>query len=300
MRINQYNEERYTKKVLIFLIKKLILNWLGEYPNYFQIDLSDLAKNCGRYKMELIKKHIIYLMKEKENLWYVYDTIKDFYEFEELLNFLAPTSYYSPEGTLLYYLRRHKKINVKFDESRSHYSFSIVDDKKIPCTTKEQKSNISVFFRSYTEILLDIKKSAYHFDTLLNWVVNEEIDYSLAKNNEIFFLFYKKQGYDVVEVLKLLDSDGLKTPKEIYIEQIKRDHHRFYKIIDNYYGLKSWSRESNFKVHIELFDRIYQDQDEEYIDLLGYKVLELLPDSSLSDREKKQIKNLITRIIEGG
>lgn len=300
MKVDNYNKEKYTKKILNILFRKFILNWLGDYPNYFSFNPANAVSDYSRHKMDMIKNYIKSMTSENYNLETVFIEIKNFIYFEEFLNYLSPSKFYSPEDTLLYLLRHYKKINIRYNPEYDTYKFSFPGEYNISSSGKQQLYDLSIFFRSYTEILLDVKRESHDLKKLYEWLLDAEIDYRFAKNYDLFRIFYEEKGYSVEEILKLLDSKGLKVSKDIYFKQIKKDYNRFFRIIDNYYGLNSWDPKTNFKVHIGLFDKFYQEKNLDKINELGSKVLDLLPKSGLREREKNQISNLISKALERG
>jgi len=299
--MNNYKiNQKYSKKVLYFIFKKFIVCWLGDYPYYFNFNPSDVVSNYSKHKMNIIKEYLKLKSSTNKNLETVFVEIKDFVYFEELLNYLSPSKLYSPEDTLIYLLHHYDKINIRYNHEHDSYKFFFSGDHKITSSGKQQLNDLSIFFRSYTEILLDVKREAKNLNKLYEWTLEGEMDYSLAKNYELFRVFYEEKGYSIKEILKLLDNDGIKVSKDIYFNQIKRDYNRFFRIIDNYYGLKSWDSKTNFKVHIGLFDKFYKQKDYKKISELGPKVLDLLPESGLKEREKKQISSLVSKATKRG
>jgi hypothetical protein len=291
--------EKYTKRVLKKLLKKYVLEWLGSTEFRSTFNLKEAVDYCGQHKMELIIYHVESLMEENRSLEVVYEKILDFRDFRDLLNYLSPHPYDTAESTFLELLRNHKKITILEHRENDTFKFYLTDEMSEYREETERIANLSVFFRSYIEILLDIKQEAFTFDKLYEFLLEEEISYDSAKNYQDFLYFRKEKAYSVSEILKLLEEEKIMTPKKIFIEQIKKDHNRFFKIIEDYYGLRYWNPEAEFRAHIKLFDNFYQEGNKNYLDL-GKKVLKLLEKIDKPEKEKNRLEKTINRVLERG
>jgi len=291
--------EKYTKRVLKKLLKKYVLEWLGSTEFRSTFNLKESVNYCGQHKMELITYHIESLMEENRRLETVYEKIIEFKDFRDLLNYLSPHPYDTAESTLLDLLRNHKKITIIEHQKNDTFKFYLTDEISEYREETERIANLSVFFRSYIEVLLDIKKEAYNFDQLYEFLLEEEINYDSAKNYQDFLYFKKEKAYSVAEILKLLENKKIMTPKKIFIEQIKKDHNRFYKIIKDYYGLRYWDSEAEFRAQLKLFDNFYQAGNKKYLEL-GEQLLELLKKVNKPENEKKRLERTINRVLERG
>lgn len=300
MNICPENSNRYTRRVLQIILKKYLFDWIGQFPNLNTIKLSDVVYNFGEHKMNQIKFRVSALLSYNENIEYVYDKVDEFKDLKDLLIYLSPKDYYTPESVLLYYLNKIDYLNIEVCEDSCNYKFRTIEPYVLKDLDDKKLSELSIYFRSYAEILLDIKKITYSFDKLYNWLLDQEIDYDMPKNKEIFLHFYNKKEYSIKEILKLLSPNQFKAAKEIFIEQIKKDHNRFYKIIDNYYGLKDWNKNIEFNAYLKLFDMYYQQNQKEKYEQAGQKVLELLNIVDKSQNEKKRLEKIIKRILERG
>ncbi len=128
MKVDDQNIIKYSKRILNILLKKFIFNWLGDYSDYFSFNPSDAVYQNSEHKMILIKNYIKNLINEDNNYQTVYIEIKDFVYFEELLNYLSPSSFYTPEDTLIYLLRNYNKINIRYNPEYDTYSFSYIGE----------------------------------------------------------------------------------------------------------------------------------------------------------------------------
>jgi hypothetical protein len=90
------------------------------------------------------------------------------------------------------------------------------------------------------------------------------------------------------------------TPKKIFIEQIKKDYSRFYKIFENYYGLKSWNKDTKFEAYLKLFDHLLQNKEKDKYSYLGKEVLDLMPKVDKSKFNTNRLEKNIKRILERG
>ncbi|ADQ13703.1 hypothetical protein Halsa_0216 [Halanaerobium hydrogeniformans] len=127
MTVQPENSEKYVKRVLNMLLKQYVLNWLGESQYRSTFKLSEAINFCGQHKMELIKYHVDSLLEEEENLEYVHETIMDFKEFKDLLNFLGSHKYDTPESTLLEILRNHEQITIVEHKENDRFKYYIGD-----------------------------------------------------------------------------------------------------------------------------------------------------------------------------
>jgi len=292
--------EKYTKRVLKKLLKKYVLEWLGSTEFRSTFNLKESVDYCGQHKMELITYHVESLMEENKSLEYVYEKIMEFKDFRDLLNYLSPHPYDTAESTLLELLRSHDKITIIEHQENDTFKFYLTDEMNEYREETERIANLSIFFRSYTELLLDIKKEAFNFDELYDFLLEEEISYDSAKNYQDFLYFRKEKAYSVSEILKLLEAGEIMTPKKIFIEQIKKDHNRFYKIFKNYYGLKNWNTETEFQVYLKLFDKFLQNKSKEKYKYLGKQVLDFIPKVDKSKFKTKRLEKNIKRVLERG
>ena len=294
------NSEKYTKRVLKKLLNNYVLEWLGTSEFRSTFNLKDAVDYCGQHKMELIIYHVESLMEENSSLEVVYEKILDFRDFRDLLNYLSPHTYDTAESTLLDFLRSYDKITIIEHQENDTFKFYLTDEIDEYREENERIANLSIFFRSFTEILLDIKKEAFNFDELYEFILEEEISYDSAKNYQDFLYFKKEKSYTIPEIIKLIEEEKVMTPKKIFIEQIKRDHYRFYKIIEDYYGLKGWNQETEFQVYLKLFDKFLQNKNKEKYKYLGKKVLDLIPKVDKSKFKTKRLEKNIKRILERG
>ncbi len=300
MYVDSINSEKYTKRILTKLLKNYVLEWLGATDYRSTFNLKDAVDYCGQHKLELITYHVESLMEENSSLEVVYERILDFRDFRDLLNYLSPHTYDTAESTLLDFLRNHKKITIVEHNENDTFKFYLTDELNEYREEAEKIANLSLYFRSYIEILLDIKKEAFNFDELYEFLLEEEISYDLAKNHQDFLYFRKEKSYTVSEILKLIEGEKIVTPKKIFINQMKKDYNRFYKIFDNYYGLKSWNQETEFQVYLKLFDKFLQNKKKEKYKYLGKKVLDLLPKVNNSKFNTERLEKNIKRILERG
>ncbi|MFW6009392.1 MAG: hypothetical protein ACOCP8_09035 [archaeon] len=300
MNFDEKSQKKYTKRILNIIFKKFILNWLGDNFDYFSFNPVDTVSQYSEYKMEFIKSYIRNMISQNNSYETVYIEIKDFVYFEELLNYLSPCSYYLPEDTLIYLLRQFDKINIRYNPETDCYKFSFHSDCISVCKNDQQLCRLSIFFRSYTKILLDVKRKSYNLNELYDYLLKEEIDYKFAKFYNLFRIFNEDRGYSIEEILKLLGTKNFKKPRKIYFKQVKYDYYRFNRIISDYYGLKCWDNKTKFKVYIDLFNKFCQEEDIEKVKELGPEVLELLPESGLKEEEKNKITNLVNEVLENG
>lgn len=299
MYVDTAYSEKFTKRVLKKLLKKYVLEWLGATEFRSTFNLKESVDYCGQHKMELITYHVESLMEENRSLEYVYEKILEFKDFRDLLNYLSPHSYDTAESTFLELLRNHEKITIVEHRENDTFKFYLTDEISEYREETERIANLSVFFRSYIEILLDIKQEAFTFDKLYEFLLEEEISYDSAKNYQDFLYFRKEKAYSVSEILKLLEEEKIMTPKKIFIEQIKKDHNRFFKIIKDYYGLRYWNPEAEFRAYLKLFDNFYQEGNKNYLEL-GKNVLELLEKVDKPEKEKNRLEKTINRVLERG
>ncbi len=300
MYVNSINQEKYIKRILRKLLNKYVLEWLGATEFRSKFSLKDSVDYCGQHKMELITYHVESLMEENNKLEYVYERILEFKDFRDLLNYLSPRSYDTAESTLLDLLRNHEKITIIEHNENDTFKFYLTKELNEYREETEKITNLSIYFRSYVEILLDVKKEAYNFDQLYEFLLDEEISYDLAKNHQDFLYFRKEKAYTVPEIIKLLEGEKIMTPKKIFIKQIKKDYNRFYKIFDNYYGSKSWNEETKFQVYLKLFDQFLQNKDKDKYRYLGKKVLDFIPKVDKSKFKTNRLEKNIKRILERG
>jgi hypothetical protein len=300
MYVDSINQEKFIKRILRKLLKKYVLEWLGATEFRSKFNLKDAVDYCGQHKMELITYHVESLMEENSKLEYVYERILEFKDFRDLLNYLSPRSYDTAESTLLDLLRNHEKITIIEHDEDDTFKFYLTQELDEYREETEKIANLSVYFRSYVEILLDVKKEAYNFEQLYEFLLDEEISYDLAKNHQDFLYFRKEKAYSVPEILKLIEGEKIMTPKKIFIEQIKKDYSRFYKIFENYYGLKSWNKDTKFEAYLKLFDHLLQNKEKDKYSYLGKEVLDLMPKVDKSKFNTNRLEKNIKRILERG
>jgi len=202
MNLSPENSKRYTQRVLQIILKKYLLDWIGEFPNLTTIKLSDVVNKCGEHKMNLIKFHVSALLSYNDNIEYVYEKVMEFSELKDLLIYLSPKKYYTPKSVLLYYLNQLDYLNIEVCENSCNYKYRTIKPYVLKDLNDQKISELSIYFRSYVAILLDIKKISYSFDKLYNWLLDQEIEYDIPKNKEIFFHFYNKKEYSVKEILQ--------------------------------------------------------------------------------------------------
>ena len=300
MYINSIDSEKYSKRILTKLLKSYVLEWLGATEFRSTFNLKDAVDYCGQHKMELITYHVESLMEENSRFEHVYEKIINFRDFRDLLNFLSPHPYDTAESTLLEFLRNHEKITIIEHEADDTFKFYLTEELNEYREEAEKITNLSVYFRSFVEILLDIKKEIFSFDELYEFLLEEEISYDLPRNYQDFLYFRKEKSYDVPEILKLIEGEKITTPKKIFRDQIKKDYNRFYKIFDNYYGSRSWNRDAKFQAYLKLFDEFLQNKNKEKYKYLGKKVLDLIPKVDKSKYKTERLEKNIKRILERG
>ncbi len=299
MKITESNKQRYIKKVLKMVLKKHCYSWLGEEPMYSSFDLKNAVNQNQEIKMDQIKTYIRGNCCIHENLWHVYEEIKNFKKFKDLLYYLAPRDYYNSRATLLLILRDSHKVKVvnKIEENR-YYFTEVVDN--IPESKEELLRDLKIYIRSHIQILLDIKKEPLNLDKLYDLFVKEEEEYDSGKKSQVFMLLYENKGKSVNEILLLINENNLKTPKVIFKHLIKADHNRFSRIIDEYYASENWNKNVHFKANLKLYDKYYHEKKYNKADELRRKVLQHLEETNLDKHQKKRIKRLITGHKKGG
>lgn len=298
--LNSYKGKRI-KEALIKLIMRYCSNWLTPNSFDFTVNFEEVIDEYSEHKMELIKNHLCELKKENKNFKDVYDIIKDFEDIRDLLNYLSPRSYYTPEATLHFILENSDHFIVKKHED---YNDRYVINKKREVNLPESKDKLQIllkqFFRLYTKIIFDVKKSAFSLSELYNMVLEEEIDYDYAKSGEYIIHLLQENDQTIQDILKIAGSE-LNTPKEIYCEIIRRSYRYFYNIVDDYYGLKDWDDRVKFNVHIKIFDE-YRNREGENKkkDELGKEVLALISKIDLKKNKRRRIERLIKKNIGRG
>jgi len=300
MYIDSMNTEKYNKEIIIQSLKKYIVEWLSDTGYRSTFDLKETIDYCGQHKINMIIYDIESLMEEDENYESVYEKIIEFRDLRGLLNYLSPRAYDTAESTLLDIIRDYNKITIIEHKKNDKFKFYLTEELNKYVEESEKISNLSIYFRSYIEILLDIKKEAYNFEQLYEFLLEEEISYDLAKNYNDFLYFRKEKSYSVPEILKLLEDEEVLTPQMIFINQIKKDHNRFYKIIDNYYGLEKWNIDAKFQAYLKLFDKFLQNKNKENYKYMGKKVLDILPKVNDSKFNINRLEKNIKRILERG
>jgi len=300
MRLNYNNSEKYVKRVLFKLLNQYIIKWLGSTERKSSFKLTESVNFCGQHKMDLVKYHVESLMEEEPNLQYVYEEIKNFREFKDLLNYLSPHPYDTPESTLLEIIRNNERIIITEHCSNDYYKYKVINNEQNDNNITEKISKLNSYFRSYVKIIFDLKKRAFTLNQLYKFFLEEEIEYSLAKNSEEFLYFKENKSLTVKEIIKLIEGEEIKTPKEIYFDIIKKDYSNFYRIIDEYYGLKDWPVDVKFDVYLKLFDHYWQEKIAEKYKPLGDKVLDLMPEKELDKSKKKKLEKNIKWILERG
>lgn len=299
MDVYSVNTEKYNKKIITQTLKNYILEWLSDSGYGSTFDLKETVDYCGQHKVNMLIYDIESLMEEDENYKSVYEKIIEFRNLRDLLNYLSPRSYDTAESTLLDIIRDYNKITIIEHKKNDKFKFYLTEELNEYIAESEKIANLSIYFRSYIKILLDIKKEAFNFEQLYKFLLEEEISYDLAKNYNDFLYFRREKSYSVPEILKLLEDEEVLTPKMIFVNQIKKDYNRFYKIIDNYYGLNDWDLETEFQVYLKLFDKFLQNNKDKY-KYLGQKVLEFIPKVDDEKYKTRRLEKNIKRILERG
>ncbi len=298
MEITSNNKEKYIKKVLILALKSYCFRWLGEGPFNSGFNIERTVNQYDQLKMEQIKQYVYEQCFYHDNLWCVYEEIKDFKDIKDLLYYLAPRDYYNPESTLLSILRNSGKINIVNKEKSNRYFLKNNNTEDLPASRDEITRNLKTFIRSYVELIFIIEKQAFTLDDLYQYFRQEKVEYNSAKKNQIFLLLMDKKEKSIEEILSLIEGSVLKTPTQIFKDLIKTDYNRFIHIVDNYYGSKSWDNEAQLNAYLKLFD-IYR-QDSEKAHELGKITLDLLEKSNFDERKKRRFSRLIKRHMKGG
>ncbi len=297
MEINEYNKDIYVKKVLRQLLREFCLNWTDNiFHTEFHLDSA--VNDCSRLKMEQIKQHIYENLYFHDNLWYVYETIKDFKDIKELLEYLSPDPYNSPEVVFLDIIRKSRKIDVKNNDIPG--SYHIVYHNDGDKTHDDVAAALKQYFRSYTDLLLNIKKRPYQLKKFYDLFLAEEIQYSFARNSEVFSYLQTKKKKTADEIIMMVNKNDLQSPREVFTELIKHDYNRFYRIINDYYGSKNWSNEIKFRAHFKLYDVLFTQGNNMMSDELGKWLLQNLEHSGYGEREIAMIKRLIKGNMKGG
>ena len=164
MCLESINSEKYIKNFLIEILKKYVVEWLGSTEFRSSFKLKDAVDYCGQHKIGLIIYHVESLMEENSELEYVYERILEFRDLRDLLNYLSPHSYDTAESTFLEILRDHEKITIIEHSEDDTFKFYLTKELDKYIEESEKISELSIYFRSYIEILLDVKKEAFDFD----------------------------------------------------------------------------------------------------------------------------------------
>ncbi|MFW5987991.1 MAG: hypothetical protein ACOCQA_00970 [bacterium] len=299
MEVNYKNKETYIRRILATLIRNYSFKWLADDIFHSKFDINKAVNKCSKFKMEQIKTYVYEKTLYNDNYWYIFLAIRDFKDIKDLLKYVSPYSYYRPEEIFLNIIRKSGKVNVQNTEEHGMYYIKYKGDKKMSYSQDEIVTSLKTFFRSYIELLLNIKKLPYNLDDLYNFFIVEEIQYSNAKNSSVFIYLKDYKKKTVKEIIKMISKDNLQSANEVFIKNIKIDHNRFYRIAEDYYGSKKWNAEVKFKADLKLFDK-YRKENKQIASLLGSRLLEKLEESSLTNMEKGMVKRLVKKNMEGG
>lgn len=102
----------FADKILSEILEKYVFSWICNSSIGSDINLSEVIDNYGHKKMELIKYEVESKIEKDNNIEFIYEEIKDFYELRDLLKYLSPKSYDTSESTLLDFIRDSNKIMI--------------------------------------------------------------------------------------------------------------------------------------------------------------------------------------------
>ncbi|MGM0410720.1 MAG: hypothetical protein ACQEQF_08125 [Bacillota bacterium] len=102
----------FTKEILSEILEKYVFGWVCNSCIGSDVNLSKVIDNFGHKKMDLIKYEVESMIEKDNNIEFVYEEIKDFNEFRDLLKYLSPKSYDTSESTLLEFIRGCDKITI--------------------------------------------------------------------------------------------------------------------------------------------------------------------------------------------
>lgn len=297
MVIHEKNQRKYIKKLLIKITRYFYTKWYMSSPliNKYTFNINDAVYEMGGYKMEKIKQYVYENAFTHENLWLVYEVIKDYKNIVELLIYLSPRSCHSPEHILLNILRYSSKIRILNTDIPGVYRIFPIDYEKIPASKEEIIRAIKTFIRSYILLIFDIDKTPRTLTELYQLFIREEISYSTANEYMIIDLLMKERKYEITEIISLISSNSINTPEEIFIDIIKNDYNRFYRMIDDYYGSKGWSEDERLKACIKLYDIYLHEKESCKAESLGDIILENLDNSRFSKKQKSSLRRIILR-----
>mgnify|MGYP006288036429 CR=1 FL=1 len=323
MEITDRNKDRYIRYVLKILIRYYSYKWLGDKPfnsgfipeaavnKWSTIKINPITPHFGRnpvYKPRpgWLAGVILLLFapkkieKKHNSEHFIYNEIRYFNDIKDLLNYLAPKPYYTPGSTLIYISRQSKKINIKYKEESFKYFIEDRGEIELPDSKGEMVSSLKTFFRSYALLLLDMKKEPLTINQLYQSLLDEEIQYMMAKNSEIVMYLIQEKNKTIKEILKTAGQNSLKSPSEIFRYLITHDYNRFTKLIDDYYLSKKWDDEIKFKAYLKIYDKYYHENKYNKANQLGDVILDLLDSSGLNESKKNRIKRLIQKNMKGG
>lgn len=124
MVITEKNKKEYVRRTVKEVIKKLSYKWMTD-ENYGKgCHIEKAVNECSRAKMIQIKQIIYEASYLHENLWVVYEEIKDFRDIKELLNYISDVNYYDPATILLNLVRCSRNLNVRNDKKVNSYRIS--------------------------------------------------------------------------------------------------------------------------------------------------------------------------------
>jgi len=298
---NYSQKEKFIKRVLKKILKEHSHRWLGDQPFHYKFDINQVLDDYDNHVMQVLKEHLSHTAAVNENIRPVYEKVKDFKRIKDLLYYLRPKFFETPESILLYYLHRSSKYKIKQCERPGYYNLLIKEEVDPEMIIKKENiaRSLKTFFRSYTQLLLDVKKKPLNIFQLFELLLNEEVGYSYGKQKEVFIYLRQKNQKTIKEMLKLAAQEEVKAPLEIYENLVFKDHNRFFRIINNYPGSENWDEEVKLKVYLKLFDNFYKQGGKEEMAELGPEILDMLEEgSAVSSARGKTIRRLINREIK--
>ncbi len=244
MRIDYHNQERYIKKTLTKIIRKMCYNWLiDDYPLTSRFRLNKAVHDRGKVKMEQVKRCVYEEVFLHENAWKIHDKIKDFQVLDDLLNYLADEKYCNPEHVLLDIIRATNGLLIMNDEERDCYYVKKIYQDNLPASKEELKTDIKKFIISYVRIVFDIKKTVLSLNDLYQALIQEEIPYSAAREGRYIEELSRMNNLAMKEIIMLANEGKWLAPFAIFSDIITHDYHHFKKVKENYYLCKDWDEE---------------------------------------------------------
>src|SRR5690554_4392862 len=296
MEIYGKTKKRYINKVLIKITRRHYITWLtaSSIINGYSFNVINAVYQMEQYRMEKIKQYVFENAFLHNNLWLIYEEIKDFKIIEDLLIYLSPKKCYCPEVFLLDILRNSGKVRILNTDYPGVYQI-YPDYNKIPNSKEEIIRAIKTFVRYYTLMVFDIEKKPMTLNELYRLFINEDKPYSYAREYKIIELLMNDKRYSIKDILMLTVGNGINTPEEKFIDIIKDDYNHFYRIVDEYYGSKKWKDEEKVKAYIKLYDIFIHSKNPKKADELGDIILENLNKSKLNERQRRSLRRIILR-----